>query len=63
MAIGNFPEWLYAKTYMILSGIYPKICPQEMGIKVGHWSVEKSGKTAILIIFQPILLAKSDKCA
>jgi hypothetical protein len=32
MAIGNFLEWLYAKTYMILSGIYPDICPQEMGI-------------------------------
>jgi len=48
---------------MILSGIYPKICPQEMGIKVGHWSVEKSGKTAILIIFWSILLAKSDKIA
>jgi hypothetical protein len=32
MAIGNFLEWLYAKTYIILSGIYPKICPQEMGI-------------------------------
>jgi hypothetical protein len=32
MAIGNFLECLYAKTYMILSGIYPDICPQEMGI-------------------------------
>ncbi|EYT24402.1 hypothetical protein J622_03654 [Acinetobacter sp. 1564232] len=35
---------MYAKTYTILSGIYPDICPQEMGIKVGCWGIEKSGK-------------------
>lgn len=42
---------------------YPKNCLQEMGIKVGHWNVEKSGKNDFLNIFQPILLAKSDKSA
>jgi len=34
-----------------------------MGIKVGYWGIEKSGKTEILSIFQPILLAKNDKSA
>jgi hypothetical protein len=51
MAIGNFLECLYARTYMQISSNYPDICPQEMGIKVGYWSIEKSGKTEILSIF------------
>jgi len=37
--------------------------PAEMGIKVGHWSVEKSGKTDFMGSFQPILLARSIKLA
>jgi hypothetical protein len=32
MAISEFPEWLYAISYMGLSSNYPKNCPQEMGI-------------------------------
>jgi hypothetical protein len=50
MPIGEFPEWLYARTYMEISSNYPDICPQEMGIK---WvvSIEKSGKIEILSIF------------
>jgi len=51
MAISEFPEWLYARTYMDISSNYPDICPQEMGIKVGCWGIEKSGKTEILSIF------------
>jgi hypothetical protein len=46
---------------MQISSNYPKDCPQKMGIKMGYWSFEKSGKVTILIVFQPILLAKSDK--
>ena len=63
MAISEFPEWLYAIAYMDISSNYPDICPQKMGIKVGCWGIEKSGKIEILIILQPILLAKSDKSA
>jgi hypothetical protein len=48
---------------MQISSNYPDICPQEMGIKVGCWGIEKSGKTEFLITFQPLLLAKSDKVA
>jgi hypothetical protein len=29
---------------MQISSNYPKNCPQEMGIKVGYWGIEKSGK-------------------
>ena len=50
MAIGNFLN-LYAKTYMILSGIYPKICPQEMGIISEMEAFRNQGKVEILINF------------
>ncbi|WP_200461957.1 hypothetical protein [Acinetobacter sp. S40] len=47
MTIGDFPEWLYAKTYMILS--------QDLSANfVDYFScvtLELSGKIAILIIF------------
>jgi hypothetical protein len=36
---------------MQISSNYPDICPQEMGIKVGCWGIEKSGKIEILSIF------------
>lgn len=32
MAVSEFPEWLYAITYMDIFSNYPKNCPQEMGI-------------------------------
>jgi len=32
MAIGEIPEYLYARTYIDISSNYPDICPQEMGI-------------------------------
>jgi hypothetical protein len=51
LPIGDFLECLYAITYKDISSNYPKNCPQEMGIKEGYWSIEKSGKTAILSIF------------
>ncbi|MDU3123770.1 MAG: hypothetical protein E6710_15870 [Acinetobacter baumannii] len=51
MAISEFPEWLYAIAYMDISSNYPDICPQEMGIKVGCWGIEKSGKNAKTNVF------------
>jgi hypothetical protein len=44
MAIGEFPEWLYARTYMEISSNYPDICPQEMGIKVGCGALRNQEK-------------------
>ncbi|HBN5966945.1 TPA: hypothetical protein L3H12_003732 [Acinetobacter baumannii] len=63
MAVSEFPEWLYAITYMDIFSNYPKNCPQEMGIIFGNGILEKSGKNDFLITFQPVLLAKSDKNA
>jgi hypothetical protein len=34
-------------TFTIDLGNYPDICPQEMGIKVGYWGIDKSGKVVI----------------
>jgi hypothetical protein len=50
MPIGEFLEWLYARTYMEISSNYPNICPQEMGI-ISEMRPLEIRKIEILSIF------------